>query len=527
MISKTCNLLIALALALAGCGNSQQATGTAVLLSIRFADDVPEQLIEQAQSLDVSVSGAETFQTSISIHGQLNNHATATVRYVPGARSGILTFDVTANGGNGGPLGRGSADAALIPNGQASAFVLLEAAVLQGDMARLPPDFLTPPVDMSGLDLAQPDLSTENPDLTTADIAMPDLSTPDLAKPDLSTPDFAMPDLSMPDLAQPDLTPVDLFMCNTDGQCGNGNFCSMVTGGCLAKRSGGGDCTGDGNHACKSNNCVGNKCSYCPADQVYLPAGTAILGSDLAVDNLAQMDETPQHVVTFSKGFCADVTEVTVAAYRACVAAGACQNPDFNYDAQNAPNCTYTANPGNFEQLPIDCITWAKAQTFCQWTGNANYHTLGARSLPTEAQWEYQARGTDKRIYPWGSMPLPMCTYEDFATVDKNQFCTNAAPHERAVGSTPLGNSPNGTEDAAGNVLEWVSDWYGATYYTTACANGCTDPTGPANNTGPGKVIRGGSWYNGAQYQRCAARGAADPTMAWSNVGIRCVGQTF
>src|SRR5579871_4279654 len=331
MISKTCNLLIALALALAGCGNSQQATGTAVLLSIRFADDVPEQLIEQAQSLDVSVSGAETFQTSISIHGQLNNHATATVRYVPGARSGILTFDVTANGGNGGPLGRGSADAALIPNGQASAFVLLEAAVLQGDMARLPPDFLTPPVDMSGLDLAQPDLSTENPDLTTADIAMPDLSTPDLAKPDLSTPDFAMPDLStpdlampdqampdvampdlsnpdlstpdfampdlsMPDLAQPDLTPVDLFMCNTDGQCGNGNFCSMVTGGCLAKRSGGGDCTGDGNHACKSNNCVGNKCSYCPADQVYLPAGTAILGSDLAVDNLAQMDETPQHV---------------------------------------------------------------------------------------------------------------------------------------------------------------------------------------------------------------------------------------
>jgi formylglycine-generating enzyme required for sulfatase activity len=129
--------------------------------------------------------------------------------------------------------------------------------------------------------------------------------------------------------------------------------------------------------------------------------------------------------------------------------------------------------------------------------------------LPTEAQWEKAARGTDGRIYPWGN--------EWDATKCVN--FTNSKSGTKPVGSILSGSSPYECLDMAGNVWEWCGDWYGADYYKNAPAK---NPTGPVTGENRVRVLRGGSWGNYGDGCRGAYRGNYGPDGYGSNIGFRC-----
>ncbi len=172
------------------------------------------------------------------------------------------------------------------------------------------------------------------------------------------------------------------------------------------------------------------------------------------------------------------------------------ENSPIGYDGK-----TYTDLGG---LLPMYKVTWYGAKAFCESSGNR---------LPTEAEWEYAARGTDGRIYPWGN------TWDPLSARTSIPVTTEVGPMR--IGSYPSGLSPFGLFDMAGNVAEWVSDWYDPTYYSTVPAN-VADPTGPT--AGGEKVIRGGSWDAKPFFARSVHRQslAPDDTGAW--VGFRCAG---
>lgn len=196
-----------------------------------------------------------------------------------------------------------------------------------------------------------------------------------------------------------------------------------------------------------------------PADGVvliYIPAGEFLMGvpeNDPANDG----DESPQHTV-YLDAFWMDQTEVTNGRYERCVQEGVCEP-------------IVTPRPDYFSQpdYPVQGVIWSNAAAYCAWVG---------RRLPTEAEWEKAARGTDGHRYPWGDTP------PDGLQVNINFYVGDAA----AVGTHPDDVSPYGVLDMGGNVLEWVADWYEAGHDAAANHN----PTGPV--TGIQKVLRGGSW---------------------------------
>ncbi len=213
-------------------------------------------------------------------------------------------------------------------------------------------------------------------------------------------------------------------------------------------------------------------------------AGEFTMGSDSG-DN----DEKPPHQV-YLDAFYMDTYEVTNASYRACVQAGWCKKPN---------NTDHYDNP-DYANHPVVYVDWNQASAYCEWRGS---------SLPTEAQWEKAARGTDGRTYPWGE------------GIDCNRanygVCVEAIDTTE-VGSYVNGVSPYGLYDMAGNVWEWVSSLYEP--YPYEATDGREDLS-----AGGDRVLRGGTWYITEEKSlrvsnRLASKGPGDN---WSTIGFRCV----
>lgn len=231
---------------------------------------------------------------------------------------------------------------------------------------------------------------------------------------------------------------------------------------------------------------------------VYIPAGDFIMGCYPAGHNdgfHCPSSEIPWHAVTLDT-YWMDKTEVTNAQYAQCVADGACVAP--------STNSSYTRslyyNNSEFANYPVLRVSWYNANDYCIWAG---------RELPTEAQWEKAARGTDKRAYPWGDAS-PSCDVVNGLDCGLDTM---------VVGSYPKGASPYGLLDMAGNVWEWVRDWYSGTYYSSQVRS--TNPVGP--NMGLDRVIRGGGFASIDAFLRTANRSPYNPEYrGYVYLGFRC-----
>jgi eukaryotic-like serine/threonine-protein kinase len=223
---------------------------------------------------------------------------------------------------------------------------------------------------------------------------------------------------------------------------------------------------------------------------VFVPGGEFSMGSPDS-DPGAGSDMKPQHKVTLDP-FWIDRTEVTNAMYAQCVEAGACRSPTGVETAQSA-----YGDP-QYDHYPVEGISWKEGQTYCEWAGSR---------LPSEAEWEKAARGKDGRIYPWGSQ-APTGTLLNF---DR----TVGGPS--VVGSYPAGISPYGALDMAGNLWEWVADWYSHNYYTHSPSFNPLESEPQAYH-----ACRGGSWNSSASRVRADYRGNEDPGQCDGLTTVRC-----
>ena len=221
---------------------------------------------------------------------------------------------------------------------------------------------------------------------------------------------------------------------------------------------------------------------------VYVPEGNFTMGS-----NNGDSDEQPVHTV-YLDAFWIDQTEVTNAMYAKCVYAGACQPPNYS---SSFTRTSYYGNP-DYADFPVIGVYQSRTPDYCSWAGSR---------LPTEAEWEKAARGTDGRIYPWGNSS-PSSSLLNFMDGDT-----------KAVGSYPSGASPYGALDMAGNVAEWVSDFYSATYYSQSPASNPQGPSSGDAKLGNPNVFRGGSWRASSKFILSASRGWQE---SYGDIGFRC-----
>jgi formylglycine-generating enzyme required for sulfatase activity len=218
---------------------------------------------------------------------------------------------------------------------------------------------------------------------------------------------------------------------------------------------------------------------------VRVPAGEFLMGS-ADNDTAAASDEKRQHTVTLDEYWIGKY-EVTNAQYAAFAAA---KNIDWSM-------------PSGKENHPVVSVSWYDAVAFCEWLSEVSGRTI---RLPTEAEWEKAARGTDGRLYPWGN-ESPTCDLAQYGECDGG-----ALP----VGSKPKGASPYGALDMAGNVWEWVADWSDSNYYDNSPNR---NPTGPTS--GEYRGLRGGAWFDISVNVRAAYRGGHDPDLRNVNFGFR------
>jgi eukaryotic-like serine/threonine-protein kinase len=212
--------------------------------------------------------------------------------------------------------------------------------------------------------------------------------------------------------------------------------------------------------------------------QIYIPAGEFMMGG---LDVYRENDELPAHVVKLG-AYWMDAVEVTNGMYNLCVQANACRPPA----EVRSDNREFYFGNVEFQDYPVISVTWFDASAYCVWA---------ERRLPSEAEWEYAARGADKRNFPWGDEP-------------PNELLANSqnfVGDTSRVGSYAEGASPFGVLDLAGNVWEWVADRYRPDYYTKSPLE---NPLGPSldevyNNM---FVIRGGSFQDDGLDLRLANR---------------------
>lgn len=225
---------------------------------------------------------------------------------------------------------------------------------------------------------------------------------------------------------------------------------------------------------------------------VTIPAGEFLMGNP---EGKGRADEWPQRSV-YLDAFAIDQVEVTNERYMAFVTTTGHRNP---------PN-PYATGPlfsvKGIEQLPVVQTTWYDAKAYCAWA---------KKRLPTEAEWEKAARGTDGRVFPWGNEP---------ATSKRANFDREWEEEKTLypVGSLPGGDSPYGVKDMAGNAREWVSDWYDPEYYKHAPK---MNPKGP-DKQGVVRSIRGGSWHSPVADITTSARGRGGFALQTHGTGFRC-----
>ena len=252
---------------------------------------------------------------------------------------------------------------------------------------------------------------------------------------------------------------------------------------------------------------------------VLVPRGTFTMGSDKD-----EPSERPAHRVTIA-AFQIDRFETTNTEFVAFVAATRhVTDPEraglgWVWDGQwrevRGADWRHPHGPGSsiegLERHPVVQVSWHDARAYCLWKG---------KRLPTEAEWERAARGDGRRIYPWGNAPPRdgrgyRASYgsDDCCRADASDGFRFTAP----FGSFPLGRSPFGVDDMAGNVWEWVEDWFDPGFYRRS------PPANPVNRTpGEMKVIRGGGWGNNPWGLRSTLRHANPPHYGLDMVGFRC-----
>ena len=258
--------------------------------------------------------------------------------------------------------------------------------------------------------------------------------------------------------------------------------------------------------------------AVCEEEMCLVPAGSFMMGCDADSRDSCY----PQHKVTLD-AFLMDRTEVTYDAFMSCVDAGVCSHHmDDNTcgfvreyvsilgwetgDPRGEDDGLGIAGP-TYRQagIPMVCVTWEQARQYCEWAG---------KRLPTEAEWEKAARGTDERTYPWGNK-APSC--------DLALFCHNGQDNcggidpDKVCGRSPSGDSPYGLCDMAGNVREWVSDWLALDYYHHSPTE---NPLGPDDDTS--KVVRGGGIWDVGGNIASYARAGSEPTRSYNWLGFRC-----
>jgi formylglycine-generating enzyme required for sulfatase activity len=236
-----------------------------------------------------------------------------------------------------------------------------------------------------------------------------------------------------------------------------------------------------------------------PTEWVLVPAGEFSMGAEGAP---ATADEGPKHKV-YLDAFYIGKYEVSNRQYHTFVKATGHRFPD-NSDPKYDLWRGDTMLEG-VADLPTVNVSWDDADAYCKWAGGR---------LPTEAEWEKAARGTDGRSYPWGNELVsanranfsidPVAIWDGIASLGK-------------VDQYEYGRSPYGAYEMAGNVWEWVQDWYDEAYYKNSPDK---NPQGPAS--GQARVIRGGSWQNNAETLRSANRNKQGPAERRIYIGFRC-----
>lgn len=221
------------------------------------------------------------------------------------------------------------------------------------------------------------------------------------------------------------------------------------------------------------------------SSMALVPAGEFTMGSTL------RADERPVHRV-YLDAFYMDKYHVTVEQYAKFLEATDKEAPP-EWDIMNQPR---------HQTRPVVNVSWFDAATYCKWAG---------KRLPTEAEWEKAARGTDGRLYPWGNQ-APTRLHANFG---KKEWANHMALVP--VGMFEMGKSPYGIYDMAGNAWEWVNDWYDHDYYKKSPAK---NPQGPAK--GKSKVVRGGNWLYVQEFLRSSFRFNAEPSGRQFGYGFRC-----
>ncbi len=229
------------------------------------------------------------------------------------------------------------------------------------------------------------------------------------------------------------------------------------------------------------------------SEMIFIPAGKFIMGAE-EDDSQAMAWEKPQHEVTLD-AYWIDKYEVTNAQFANCVAAGYCVQPR---QTGSKTRDSYYGN-SEFADYPVIYVDWNQAAYYCSWVG---------KRLPTEAEWEKAARGTDGQTYPWGN------TGEPAAYMNVNRLQDGDT---QKIGSYPDGQSPYGLMDMGGNVWEWTADIFDRNYYADSPAE---NPSG--GTEGLEHAVRGLSWAYGFPNQTITIRNKANTYAYTYDLGFRC-----